>query len=141
MVLCRQTKELMKWVVILPIFIIFAIRIVDALLLSNYTTTSIYSYEEVKALQIESICNSLILCSVAFAFFAICFIFKHCTYTWIITIAFVLHEITGLFYSIFIFDYNLYLTIIYSISAVGVGSLAIAILLNIIKKKSICGKI
>lgn len=103
-----DVKKCMKWVVILPIFIIFLSHIIYHIIGSTIQQVETVSNDIAIIMQIESIAQSVNLCIAAIAFLAICFVFKHCIYTWITTVSFALYELIGLSYAIFIYDYDIY---------------------------------
>ncbi len=95
------------------IFVICANDIIGAVIASKYNPVSVPEDPELAyLLHYSVIFYQITMVITAFAFLAICFIFKHCMFTWVSSIFFAVYEITSLIYSIYAFDYTLYLLLI-----------------------------
>lgn len=120
-----KVRECVKWAVILPIFFILVNDFIDFIVSSYYNPELPVDPEYDYQFYYSALFSRIKALISAIAFTSICIVFKHCSYTWIATITFLLYEIVGLIYVSFVFDYLIYLYIIIVIISCGVISLPI----------------
>jgi hypothetical protein len=128
MAITKTNKECVKWVVILPIFLILIIDFIDIIVASHYNPILPEDAEYDYHFYYGGLFDRIKLFLTSCAFLAICCCFKHCKFTWVATLTFFMYKLLGLLYNIFVFDYNLYIKLVFILIIIGILLIIIMLL-------------
>lgn len=105
----KCTRNIIEWLVIIPIFVVFVIEIISWVLCYTLPPAIITDYGGQYLIMWYPLLVTICLLFLAFGKLAMAFITKACIYTKITCIAFICYELLMLVYVLFPFDSNIYL--------------------------------